>query len=69
MIADVQCVGIGKTIVMMFGATSLLSVGTELVLQEGVVYDASSQQLDIRTYSTGSINIAKPQMVCIMILI
>ena len=52
---------------MVFGDVPVLSAGSQLALQEGVVYDANSENLDIRSYSTGTVFVEAPNMVCILL--
>ena len=52
---------------MVFGHVPVLSAGTQLALVEGVVYDANSENLDIRSYSAGSVVVEAANMVCVLI--
>ena len=66
-IVDVTCVVKGNTIEMVFGEVTLLTAGTELSLLENVVYDAYTDDPNVRAYSSGFVTVEAPaEMVCII---
>lgn len=68
----VVCTVRGRIIQMDFGEDiSVLAAGTELSLLDSVVYDINADTSDQRTitYSSGSVNVETPEMVCFFIFI
>ena len=52
---------------MVFGEVTLLTAGTELSLLENVVYDAYTDDPNVRAYSSGFVTVEAPaEMVCII---